>query len=66
MAYYCPFCGGQAYRGHRDYKCGNEECENHQQPVFTLEGKPLNSEGVQNNLDLLSRYGVNMDIRVRS
>jgi len=40
--YYCPFCGMEAYRGHRDYKCDNEDCENFEQPVFTLEGKPLN------------------------
>lgn len=36
MAYYCPFCGEKAYRGHRDYKCGNEDCENHQEAIFGL------------------------------
>jgi len=41
VEYYCPFCGTEAYRGHRDYKCDNDECENHENPVFTLDGKPL-------------------------
>lgn len=34
MAYYCPFCGEAAYRGHREYKCGNENCEEHGNPIF--------------------------------
>jgi hypothetical protein len=34
MAYYCPFCGEEAYRGHREYKCDNEECEKFGEPIF--------------------------------
>jgi hypothetical protein len=34
MAYYCPFCGEEAYKGHREYKCGNEDCEEHSNPIF--------------------------------
>lgn len=34
MAYYCPFCGDEAYRGHREYKCGNDECDMFEKPIF--------------------------------
>lgn len=34
MGYYCPFCGEEAYWGHRDYKCSNRDCHNHKQKVF--------------------------------
>lgn len=34
MGYYCPFCGEEAYWGHRDYKCPNNDCHNHQEKIF--------------------------------
>lgn len=66
MAYFCPFCGQEAYRGHRDYKCDNEECENHEQPVFTLRGKPIDPDSVQDDPDSLSRHGVDVSLGVEA
>jgi hypothetical protein len=66
MAYYCPFCGVEAYRGHRDYKCDNEDCENHEQPVFTLRGKPIDPQSIQDDPDSLSRHGVEVSLGVEA
>jgi len=45
MAYYCWNCGTEAYRGHRDYKCDNSNCELHKQPIFPAE-KQMGTEAL--------------------
>lgn len=64
MSYYCPCCGQEAYRGHRDYKCDNEECINHENPVFGLQNKPIAPEEVVGDIERLSRYGIEINLGV--
>ena len=37
MACYCWNCGTEAYKGYRDYKCENPDCELYKQPIFPAE-----------------------------
>jgi len=37
MACYCWKCGTEAYKGYRDYKCENPDCELYKQPIFPAE-----------------------------
>lgn len=34
--YFCVFCGDEGYRGHRDVKCGNPECDRFEESVFEV------------------------------
>lgn len=52
MGYYCPFCGEEAYWGHRDYKCCNNDCHNHGEKIFgVLRTNRTHEEVIQDAAD---------------